>query len=94
MIEINDFERAIADYLWVWCDVDALLEDDEVRGIVKREAAEILELAKKELMRDAISVDIDDFGIKMYEYCIEKLGMTSEDKVKVLILKDDESSKD
>jgi len=49
--------------------------------------------AMEEMRKEAISVDIDDFGVKMYEYCIEKLGLTSEDKVKVLILKDEENSK-
>lgn len=46
----------------------------------------------EQMMKEAITADIDDFGVRMYEYCVEKLGLTSEDKVKLYIFKDDENN--
>ena len=46
-----------------------------------------MEKMKEQMTEKAISLDIDDCGIKVYEYCVEKLGLTSEDKIKAIIFK-------
>lgn len=46
---------------------------------------------KKQMMKDAIVLDdfcIDDFSCGYYNLCVEQ-GLTSEDKVKIIIVKED-----
>jgi len=92
MTELTDFEREIADIMWPFCDVDALLEYKESRDITKREAAKVLNLAKKELMKRAISGEVMksiDGSLHVKSEAIntdDKWG----DKVQVIILKKDE----
>ncbi len=44
---------------------------------------------KKQMLKNAMEVDVDDLNGEIYNNCIEK-GMTGKDKVKIIILKDGE----
>ena len=95
MIKLNDFERAIANYIWAGCDVDGMLEDDVTREITKKDAAEILGLAKKELMREAVEGSVckqrDSTKATWIELIPDSLPAFDDcEPVKCIILKDDD----
>lgn len=46
-------------------------------------------LCKKQMMNGAVEVDVADLNGEIYNNCIEK-GMTDEDKVKIVIIKDND----
>lgn len=47
------------------------------------------ELQKGQMMKEAVEVDVADLNGEIYNNCIEK-GMTDEDKVKIIIIKDND----
>lgn len=51
--DFTEFEWEVAQIGWPWCDLDAMIEDEDENGtvteIIKHEAAKLLELAKKKL---------------------------------------------
>ena len=105
MIELNDFELAIAEYIWQGCDIEAMMEDDLPREITKHAAAKVLALAKKELMKGAVEAHVwescnpvSESPDKTYHMITIEYEDTNKDipyvvagqDIKLIILKDDE----
>lgn len=60
MTGLTDFELAMAQYIWPGCDVGPMMErSEECRNITKIEAKEILDLAKKELLKGMMEVEVE-----------------------------------
>ena len=96
MIELNDFERAIAGYIWPSLNAKSIMDGEIGREITRRCAAEILALAKKELMKSAMRGEVvnDD---SLYQLIVPALGsvlhnMEEGERVNIIILKDDETN--
>jgi len=102
MIELNDFEKAIFKYIWPGFDEDSWKDSELVREITKNQAAEILALCKKDLMKDAIEGVVEDggefinFGEGIYIDLDPSMqlkpafNVKSGQKVKLLLITDDE----
>lgn len=43
---------------------------------------------KEQMLKDAVETDVDDLNGDVFNYCIER-GLTTEDKVKIIIVKED-----
>lgn len=73
MEKLTELEQEIARLMWVSCDINALLEDEECVNIVKKEANKIRKLVKEE------SEETIDSGKGLYAQLKEKY----EPKIKI-----------
>ena len=93
-MKLTDFELAIAEYMWpLNDDIDELMQIEDYRNIAKRDARTILALAKKELLKDAVEGEVvKDISNKLAVTAKINLdGFKFGEKVKILIIKDDET---